>query len=137
MSRDRIFRIRTAALLIVTSVATCFVGATSAPGKEPMLAHNVFFSLKVDSDTAKQALVAGCKKYLSQHPGTAFFAAGVLADDMQREVNDRDFDVALHVVFETVAAHDEYQQAEGHKKFIEEFKDNWEKVRVFDSLVER
>lgn len=102
-----------------------------------MLAHNVYFSLKDDSDSARQALVAGCRKYLSTHPGTAFFAAGVLADEMQREVNDRDFDVALHVIFETVADHDKYQQADEHHQFIEEFKDNWDKVRVFDSLVER
>ena len=102
-----------------------------------MLAHNVFFSLKDDSNEPKQALVAGCKKYLSQHPGTAFFAAGVLADKMDRPVNDRDFDVALHVVFETMAAHDAYQQAADHLKFIDEFKGNWEKVRVFDALVER
>jgi hypothetical protein len=128
---------RSAVVLAVTMATAVAAAQTDLLGKEPMLAHNVFFSLNDDSDSAKQALVAGCRKYLSQHPGTAFFAAGVLADEMKREVNDRDFDVALHVVFETAAAQDKYQQADEHQKFIEEFKDNWEKVRVFDSLVER
>jgi hypothetical protein len=102
-----------------------------------MLAHNVFFSLKDDSPEAQQALVAGCQKYLSKHPGTVFFAAGILADELNRDVNDRNFDVALHVVFDSRAAHDQYQEAADHHRFIEEFKDNWEKVRVFDSVVER
>ena len=51
-------------------------------------------------------------------------------------VNDRDFDVALHVVFDTPANQDIYQTAPMHLKFIEEEKANWAKVRVFDSMVE-
>lgn len=103
----------------------------------PMLAHNVYFSLHDSSPTAKKKLVEACKKYLSQHPGTVYFAAGILAADLAREVNDRDFDVALTVVFKDQAAHDAYQEAPAHKKFIEECKSNWKKVRVFDSVVEQ
>jgi len=102
---------------------------------EPMLAHNVFFSLADNSDAAKEELVAACKRYLSGHPGTVFFAAGTLVEDCDRPVNDRDFDVGLHVVFKNRAAHDQYQKAERHLKFIEENKANWKKVRVFDSYV--
>jgi len=63
------------------------------------------------------------------------FAAGVLAEDLSREVNDRNFDVSLHVVFENKAAHDKYQTHPRHLKFIEENKENWDKVRVFDSYL--
>ncbi len=101
-----------------------------------MLAHNVYFSLKDTSDGAKKKLVAACKKHLTDHPGTVLFAAGVLAEEYDRPVNDRDFDVALHVVFQDKAAHDAYQKAERHLKFIEENKNNWKAVRVFDSYVE-
>jgi hypothetical protein len=59
-----------------------------------------------------------------------------VAEDLAREVNDRDFDVALHVVFENKVAHDQYQTHERHVKFIEDNKDTWAKVRVFDSYVE-
>lgn len=103
---------------------------------EPMLAHNVYFTLKDRSDGAKKKLVAACKKYLAKHPGTVFFAAGTLADDLKRPVNDRDFDVALHLVFKNRAAHDKYQDAPLHKQFIEENKDSWDKVRVFDSVID-
>ncbi len=102
-----------------------------------MLAHNVYFSLKDASDAAKQKLVSACKKYLSTHAGTLFFACGTLATELKREVNDRDFDVGLHIIFQDQAAHDAYQIAPLHEKFIEENKANWKKVRVFDSLVEK
>ena len=48
---------------------------------------------------------------------------------------DQGFDVALHIVFTNKAAHDKYQEAESHKQFIEENKENWKKVRVFDAKV--
>ena len=47
------------------------------------------------------------------------------------------FDVALHIVFKDMASHDKYQEAKRHQQFIDENKDNWKKVRVFDSVVER
>ena len=64
-----------------------------------MLSHSVFFSLHDNSPAAVDRLVAACKTYLNGHPGTCFFAAGTLAGEYQRPVNDRAFDVALHVVF--------------------------------------
>jgi hypothetical protein len=100
-----------------------------------MLSHNVFFTLKDTSDAAADQLVAACRKYLKDHPGVVFFAAGGLAPEFQRPVNDRGFQVALHVVFTDKAAHDVYQQAPAHLTFIEENKANWAQVRVFDSYV--
>lgn len=107
------------------------------PASEPekMLSHDVYFSLNDNSAQAKESLVAACKKYLSGHPGTIWFAAGPLAEEMRRDVNDREFDVALHLVFKNKAAHDQYSRAERHMKFIEETKANWKKVRVFDSYL--
>ena len=101
-----------------------------------MLSHSVFFTLHDNSPAAVQRMVAACKTYLTDHPGTRFCAAGPLADEFQRPVNDRAFDVALHVVFADRAAHDAYQQAPRHLKFIEENKANWKQVRVFDAWVE-
>lgn len=99
------------------------------------LAHNVFFTLKDKSPAKVAELVAACHKYLNVQPGIAFFAAGPLCAELAREVNDRDWDVGLHLVFETKAAHDAYQDDATHNKFIEEQKPNWAKVRVFDSYV--
>jgi hypothetical protein len=112
-----------------------FAARCRAAEPEKMLSHDVFFSLKDRSPEARDKLIAACKKYLSGHPGTIWFAAGPLGEEFQRDVNDRDFDVALHIVFKNKAAHDEYSKAERHQKFIEETKDDWAKVRVFDSYV--
>lgn len=97
-----------------------------------LLVHNVYFSLKEPTDANRKQLVAACDKYLSDHPGTVFYAAGTLAD-LDRPVNDRDWDVGLHVIFKDQAAHDAYQDAPKHLKFIDENRDTWDKVRVFDT----
>lgn len=99
------------------------------------LGHMVYFTLKDNSPAAIETLVSAAKKYLSGHPGTVYFGAGTLVPDLDRPVNQRDFHVALHVVFESRAAHDAYQTDERHLKFIEENKDNWETVKVFDADV--
>ncbi len=101
-----------------------------------MLAHHVYFTLKDRTEANTQALIAACKTYLKDHPGVVFFAAGGLAKELDRPVNVRDWDVALHVVFDTLASHDLYQVAPDHLKFIEENKPTWAKVQVFDSVVE-
>jgi hypothetical protein len=124
------------ALVAVLAFALFPAGGTLAGGKKgALLCHNVYFSLKDNSAAETEKLVAACKKYLSGHPGEVFFAAGTLVKDLDRPVNDRDFDVALHIVFKDRAAHDQYQDAARHKQFIEENKANWKKVRVFDSVV--
>jgi hypothetical protein len=126
-----------AMILAAASYIAFFGPNTTEAGKkgEMMLSHDVYFALTDNSPKARQTLVDACKKYLTKHPGEVFFAVGTLADDFKRDVNDRDFDVALHIVFKDRAAHDKYQDAERHQQFIDEGKSNWKKVRVFDSYV--
>ena len=100
---------------------------------EPMLAHIVYFSLKDNSAPARKALLDACHKYLVDHLGVVFFGVGTCTPDLSRKVNDKDFDVALHVIFKNRAAHDQYQTAPRHLQFISECKPNWAKVRVFDA----
>jgi len=99
-----------------------------------MLAHNVFFALKDKSDEKKQELVAACEKYLKPRSGVVFFDAGILCEELNREVNDLDWQVGLHVIFDTKVSQDSYQTAPEHLQFIEENKANWENVRVFDTI---
>jgi hypothetical protein len=121
--------------LLTLAFALCPVLAPAQEAKKA-LSHDVFFSLNDASPAARDALVAACKKYLTGHEGVVAFSAGVLAAELDRPVNDRDFDVALHMVFDGKASHDKYQEAPRHKQFIEEQQKNWKKVRVFDSLVD-
>jgi len=129
-------------MLALATVAVLGLGGSrfvlygAADREEPMVSHDVFFTLKQQSPEARAKLVAACKQYLSQQDGIVWFAAGGRADAFERDVNDRDFDVALHIVFESKAAHDKYQDSDAHHKFIAETQDTWAKVRVFDSHVE-
>jgi hypothetical protein len=109
--------------------------AGQAAQKGTMVAHMVYFDLKDSSEASKARLVEACQKYLKNHPGIVFFAAGTIAEDFQRDVNVRDFHVSLHLVFETKADHDRYQTAAAHQQFIKENSANWARVRVFDSYV--
>jgi len=105
----------------------------SQPATTKLLGHMVYFTLKERTQQNTQALIDACRKYLTGHPGTIFLGVGTLVPDLARPVNDRDFDVALQVVFDSRASHDAYQQAPRHLQFIDENKATWAKVRVFDA----
>jgi hypothetical protein len=108
--------------------------AAAPSSSKPMLAHNVYFSLAESTPENREKLAAACHNWLSGHPGVVFFAVGT-PSNLDREVNDRDFDVGLHLVFEDREAHDRYQPSERHQKFVSENKHLWKRVRVFDSDV--
>ena len=116
-----------AVLLTVESLTM----ADPAPSRP--LVHNVFFSLKDGSGANIQALTDACHKYLKGHDGVEYFAAGPVVEELSRPVNQKDFHVALCVVFKDKAAHDVYQTHPRHLQFIDENKATWESVRVFDS----
>ncbi|HEY4311363.1 MAG TPA: Dabb family protein [Pirellulales bacterium] len=99
-----------------------------------MLVHNVYFMLKDPTPANIEHLLAECRKYLTDHKGVTYFGCGTVAD-LDRPVNDRMFDVGLHVIFADRAAHDAYQVHERHIKFIEANKPTWRQVRVFDTDV--
>jgi hypothetical protein len=99
------------------------------------LVHNVFFTLEDSSDKAIEDLIEDCYKYLKDNPGIVYFSAGRLVPEHGREVNITDFHVGLHVVFDDKSYHDKYQDAEKHITFVDRNKDNWVRVRVFDTYV--
>ena len=123
-------------MLRALAVLTLCAAAALPARAESVLAHDVYFKLNDASPEARAKLVAACKKYLTGYEGTVYFSAGTVAAELDRPVNDRDFDVALHVYFKDRGAHDKYQEHPRHKQFIEEQQGNWKKVRVFDSRVE-
>lgn len=96
-------------------------------------AHMVFFKLGDASDANRKELVDLCHKHLAPIEGITYFSVGVLAEDLNRSVNDKQFDVALHVVFKDRAAYKVYETHPKHLKFIEEGAPLWSGVRVFDS----
>lgn len=104
--------------------------------KTVRLAHHVFFTLHDNSAPKIDDLLRACQKYLDGHPGVESYAAGKLNPELNRPVNDRSYDVSLHVVFDDRASHDAYQVDPRHLQFVDEQKPNWKQVRVFDSDLE-
>jgi hypothetical protein len=123
------------AVVVIVSITGCTSGIFENQQKSPQLVHDVYFTLNDDSQIARSKLVEDCYKYLSNHPGIVYFAAGELVESHQRDVNVRDWQVSLHIVFKSKDCHDQYQNASNHHKFIEENKANWKSVRVFDSFI--
>ena len=128
--------VSTLSLLALAGLGLGLAAPATAAEAGRSLAHDVYFTLQDASPAARQKLVDACRLYLSGHEGTVFFATGVRAEEMARDVNDRGFDVSLHVYFRDKAAHDAYQEHPRHKQFIAEMGANWKTVRVFDSWVE-
>jgi hypothetical protein len=120
-----------AALLLTVAAAAPAEDKAVQPDKKAT-AHLVYFALNDSSAAARDKLVAACEKYLSKYKGITYFSAGARAEPLEPAVTDKDYDVALHIVFDSKAAHDAYQEHADHKKFIDENKANWKKVRVFD-----
>jgi hypothetical protein len=124
-------------LLVAVAIAlagSLSVGATEA-ADGPQVAHMVYFKLKDSSGANRAKLAASCKLFLTGHEGTVSFAVGTLAGDLNGPFNDHDFDVSLHLVFVNKEALDKYHSHSRHEKFVEENKETWEKVRVFDSYL--
>lgn len=135
MTRARIGALACALLVAVIAVTAGAMAQAEDAKSEQQLGHMVFFTLKERTDANREKLAGLCRKYLDGHEGTVYFSVGTLAKDFDREVNDQDWDVALHLVFKNKAAHDKYQDHPRHLEFIENGKALWGKVRVFDSYI--
>lgn len=124
--------------LLLTLVGLLAVEATArfAAKADPQLAHMVFFTLKDHGKESRDAFIASCEKLLTNHEGTVYFSVGTLAEDVEEPgVSVKDFDVALHVVFENKAAKEKYLVHARHKQFVEDNLPAFDKVRVFDSYL--
>lgn len=120
----------------VAAVLAAGAVSHSAEKAGSRLAHMVFFTLKDHSGEAREKFVASCHKYLGGHEGTVYFSVGVIAEYVEEPgVSVRDFDVALHLVFENKEARDKYLTDPRHVKFVAENKESFAKVRVFDSYL--
>ena len=95
--------------------------------------HHVYFWLKnPDSKEDLQKLLDGLKK-LSAVKTIKSFHVGKPAGT-NREVIDSSYSISWMLIFENKANQDSYQVDPIHLKFVEECKDLWTKVVVYDSI---
>ncbi|MEM8762268.1 MAG: Dabb family protein [Bacteroidota bacterium] len=96
-------------------------------------AHTVYFWLKnPDSADDRNQFERSLKRFLnnSKFAKTNFIGVPPKAT---REVVDGSFTYALIVTFDSAEAQDGYQKEAAHLQFIDECKDLWSKVIVYDS----
>jgi hypothetical protein len=100
------------------------------------LVHSVFFWLKdnltTEQETAFRAGVASLRGVGSVQQ----MYIGTVAPTEERGVIDNTYSIALLVHFADVAGQNAYQIDPIHLKFVEDHKDKWTKVVVYDSMVE-
>lgn len=100
---------------------------------DPAFAHTVYFWFKnPDEAEGRTRFEASLKKFLrdSKFAKTNFIG---VPPKSTRDVVDDSFTYSLIVTFDSAESQEGYQKEEAHLLFIEECKDLWEKVVVYDS----
>jgi hypothetical protein len=122
-------------LLALLPLASCQLLGGDDPLTGRRLAHDVFITLKDDSADACEGLARDCRDALSEIPTVLALDAGTRASAQGRDVNDIEFDVALHVIFKDAEGLEQYLVHPAHTQFVERMMPNVDAVRVFDSWV--
>jgi hypothetical protein len=97
--------------------------------------HAIYFSLADRASTTVRAFTDACVKYLSGHHGQLGFIMGTRALDQHRDVNVTDFDISLHMLFDSAASYQLYQSNGRHEEFITVTAGMSNARRVFDSYL--
>lgn len=121
-------------LLVGVCAASCVqIKQDMKSNFDPTFTHVVYFWFKDPSNQADRAkFEASLKKFLdsSQYAKTKFIGKPPKAI---RDVVDDSFTYSLILSFESAEDQAAYQEEPPHLVFIEECKDLWEKVIVYDS----
>lgn len=97
-------------------------------------AHVVLFWLKnPDSQEDREKFEASVGKFIKSSRFVRSMHLGKPADT-RRPVIDASYSYCMIVTFDSKEEQDEYQAEPVHQLFIEESKDLWEKVTVYDSV---
>ena len=98
--------------------------------------HNVYFWYKEDLSKENIEIFHKAVKKLGSVPSIHSYHYGPAAPTAERGVVDNSYDMALNVFFKDVEAQNEYQVDPIHLGFVEECKDFWKKVVVYDNMLQ-
>ena len=96
-----------------------------------MLVHSVYFWLKPALTQEQHAAFRQGLESLQGIETLRFFHVG-LPTDSDRPVVERSYTFALVTSFEDKSGLDTYQVHPLHLAFLDEYKENWERLQVFD-----
>ena len=98
-----------------------------------MLVHTVYFYLKPEVSEEETAAFIKRVEGLGAIETIDSIYIGTPAATPVRPVVKNDYSVALTVIFKTMADHDVYQDHPVHTDFIENNKDLWANVVIYDA----
>ena len=102
--------------------------------KKPAMAHNVYFWLKEGTtDKQKKEFEEGLRK-LGTVPSLMSFYWGAPAPTEDRDVIDNSYDYSINSLFLSLEDQEKYQNDPIHLVFIENHKDIWASVKVYDNM---
>jgi len=96
--------------------------------------HHVYFWLKEEFKTEEN--ISSFEKGLSRLvmlDQVIRGGYGKPAGTEQREVSESSYDYCLYLSFDNLDKHDAYQVHPKHDEFLEDFKEQWERVMVMDT----
>ena len=97
-----------------------------------MFVHSVFFWLKDElTQDQKEQFRQGVETLITIQPSVAVYVGTVA--DTDRPIIDKSYDLALTCIFENKADQDEYQIDPVHLAFVDNHKEDWKKVLIYDA----
>lgn len=102
----------------------------------PTLMHTVYIWLKDDLSEADENGFVNSSKTLGNIQSVARFRMGIPEKTESREVVDNSYSYAFNIEFNSVQDQEDYQIDPIHLKFVEDNKDKWTKVIVYDNQVD-
>ncbi|HYG40208.1 MAG TPA: Dabb family protein [Cytophagales bacterium] len=107
--------------------------ALSSPKEKSMFVHHVYFWMKPDATKEEKDKLYEGIKTIAKLETVKMSHVGIPADT-NRPVIDTSYSFSLLTVFDDKKGHDIYQEHPVHLKFIEDCKNLWTKVQVYDSI---
>ncbi|MSR28271.1 MAG: Dabb family protein [Phycisphaerales bacterium] len=111
-------------VIVITALSAC--SATPTPSS---IHHVVFLKLKDPGEIA--ALERSCNELLVPIPGVIEYASGRPVDTGRAAV-ERDYDIAILVVFPTAAEYQAYLVHPNHDALVKEWKPRFASMRIYD-----
>ena len=98
-----------------------------------MLVHTVLFWLKKDLEADQVARFREGVESLKNISSADAVYVGTPSDTPERPVIDTSYDFCLTVILKDIPSHDAYQADPIHQEFIDNCKEFWDTVKIYDA----
>lgn len=96
-----------------------------------MFVHTVYFWLKPELSTERASALREALEGLDRVETVRHIFVGTPLP-AERGVVDDSYSLGLTVIFDDKSGHDKYQDHPLHQDFVKQFKDDWDRIVVYD-----